>query len=1240
MDNTKEIILETLTPIILDEDQKAKLNYASYESILDDVMASEVFCNIALTGPYGAGKSTVMNTYEEEHKEQLKTIHISLAKFNDGNIDNMQAKLINQIIHQIDPKQIPQTQFKIKSIVDYRKVLGFSAVLFVFLISMIYLFIVPQTQMLEDSNISLFNMFWRYELNIGMLVLAMVSSAILLVATVNAQFKKPFIKTIHVDKSQIDLVGKESNEDVSNEKFDKYMDEIIYLFQQSKVDTLVIEDLDRFNEAKIFYELRQVNFLLNKKCADKKTKDGTTKKIKFIYLIRDELFEEGEDRTKFFDIIIPIVPVMDNSNSYELLKKMMGEEWLEKLNTTYLKTICLYIHDYRILKNIFNEFQIYYTQLRVEERLYSPMKLFAMITYKNLWPTDFAELQQGKGAVYQALKTTENLRQIKIARLQKEILAFEQEKKAMKKELAQNMDELDAIYFEDCLYSATECNGYYIIDGTNEYDFTNRRAFIHALKNSNSVTWKRASYSSLVPITHERIEQYFAELEKNEEYAVRKHRLKEKLAVGVTGIEAEIAERQIEIKEMEKASFKNLVVEEMPKCIMDLFPPDKLLIQIFLQDEMIANDYSVYMTYFYPYSITDKELRYLNKVFARVNDDEQAEIEISHPKEVLEYIKENDWLSVALPNKDLFKYILKQGGENLTHGIRNLYKTSNVEFAIELAQTLLEIGEIGAWYNALFEKWPDFFDDLIKVELWSKSQVMQIALQILSYLDDCHIPDDVVNDFFAQVEPELIQKCGALEIATLEKIDYKFSELSILSEEIRKQAYEKALYRMSKENIEYIMQQYYPALDDTEEVDNYVAIMAQPDESLAKYVKKDVETYLENVYIPYYAIDTKNEAVILAFLNDEQVALSTRKALINHMTVIMQDIQKVTDEVVEELVRQKKVAFTNTNVIYIWGLNEAITPELHDYLKEQYGNGKCDLTFPFAKTYFNETNDTHPKALKLIEELLDMEDFGGAYGNLVEDVKIRYSGVVEIPWNDEQMMHIVKTHIIDMTEKNLKLMRSLDKPKLLLSWLSNKVNDYLLLMKKEELRSNAELKRLIAYGGINDSEKIGCISICSEPVPILEVYNTQVVEKIFELDVFDGNFVPVIRRYRSKRYGKAFASKLRDYLVSYINHTINIKIELPKELLSHVLRSQSVTNSNKKILLSHQVWYYELETVKNLLELAGAEIYLGVFDGHKPRVEATEANRVLIDALVKQGWVSSYKAVEDDYILYPKRKIE
>ena len=211
--------------------------------------------------------------------------------------------------------------------------------------TVLYLLNVPSSQVIADSQVSLYDTFWQYKENKVMLVLALLSFLGLLFAIVNAQLKKPLIKSIQMDKSQIELVENDNEQRDEKVKFDKYMDEIIYLFEKSKIDILVIEDLDRLEDVKIFYELRQINFMVNKKIG--------TKKIRFIYMVRDELFKKSEERIKFFDIIIPIVPVMDNSNSYDLLKKLMGKEWLNKLDKSYLKMICVYIRDYRTLKNIF-----------------------------------------------------------------------------------------------------------------------------------------------------------------------------------------------------------------------------------------------------------------------------------------------------------------------------------------------------------------------------------------------------------------------------------------------------------------------------------------------------------------------------------------------------------------------------------------------------------------------------------------------------------------------------------------------------------------------------------------------------------------------------------------------------------------------------------------------------------------------------------------------------------------------
>ena len=52
----------------------------------------------------------------------------------------------------------------------------------------------------------------------------------------------------------------------------------------------------------------------------------------------------------------------------------------------------------RLLKNIYNEFVIYYNRINTTEL--DCNKMLAMITYKNLFPRDFSELQLNQGFVY------------------------------------------------------------------------------------------------------------------------------------------------------------------------------------------------------------------------------------------------------------------------------------------------------------------------------------------------------------------------------------------------------------------------------------------------------------------------------------------------------------------------------------------------------------------------------------------------------------------------------------------------------------------------------------------------------------------------------------------------------------------------------------------------------------------------------------------------------------------------
>lgn len=101
-----------------------------------------------------------------------------------------------------------------------------------------------------------------------------------------------------------------NSETATENVFNKNMDEIVYFFEETKYRIVFFEDLDRLEDPSIFIHLRELNTLLN-------NYDGIKGRIVFVYAIRDDIFTDT-DRTKFFEFIIPVIPIINSTNSGEI----------------------------------------------------------------------------------------------------------------------------------------------------------------------------------------------------------------------------------------------------------------------------------------------------------------------------------------------------------------------------------------------------------------------------------------------------------------------------------------------------------------------------------------------------------------------------------------------------------------------------------------------------------------------------------------------------------------------------------------------------------------------------------------------------------------------------------------------------------------------------------------------------------------------------------------------------------
>lgn len=395
-----------LTPEVLKENKRI------YTEALDYAFSNSDIKNIAITGIYGAGKSTVWNTYV--HKKGLSNvITVSLGKYKnhikdddrysdlDGIEDNhsnenqktddiddynrVERQLINQILSQIESKKIPLSKYGFKS---NKSILNIclQSLAFLSIICSILLWIT------RDTFISFVNESYKNFNGISLMLLC----ALLLFVPL-FYYLYIFNRGNKFKISKITFKGAEANINDSNSDesvLDRDIKELVYLLRSSNSKIVVFEDLDRYDNASIYTKLRELNFLLNKYV---KVNDEKEAPIRFIYMLKDSLFY-SKNRTKFFDFILPIVPVVDSKTSenelIELLKEVENAP-----DRSLLADISLYVDDMRLLKNIVNEYIVYSKIIPLGKIDLESNKLFALITLKNIFPNEFDLLQEDKGFI-------------------------------------------------------------------------------------------------------------------------------------------------------------------------------------------------------------------------------------------------------------------------------------------------------------------------------------------------------------------------------------------------------------------------------------------------------------------------------------------------------------------------------------------------------------------------------------------------------------------------------------------------------------------------------------------------------------------------------------------------------------------------------------------------------------------------------------------------------------------------
>ena len=429
--------LESLAPIDYTQiasDEFETNYYKVYKDVLNSVIQDKLIKNVGITGGYGTGKSSIIHSYFNELKSKT-SIYISLAHFDSlaGNtiptpqddmtinsqIDNiLEMKIVNQLVNQIKPNKIPKANFLAKKNIKNYKIFFYS--LLIICLILYFKFLLPVIT--EKITYGIKNSPPNPESNDYILIIISVIAMIILYYLLSNIIKKIIYKG-NWSKLTINTMGinvNMENRDFSTVSyFDNFLSDVIYLFDESDADFVIFEDLDRFNDHSIFEKLREINLMVNQR-----RNSANDKKLMFFYVISDEVFSEknvdptnnsknisATEKTKFFDVIIPIIPIVNNTNSFDYLKsRLLDDLAITDKNDfeTFLYQISIFIDDFRVLKNIVNEFKIY-KEIHEdnEDNIDIDYKqLLALIIYKTLNSSDFNDLVKSKGDLYTQIKNS------------------------------------------------------------------------------------------------------------------------------------------------------------------------------------------------------------------------------------------------------------------------------------------------------------------------------------------------------------------------------------------------------------------------------------------------------------------------------------------------------------------------------------------------------------------------------------------------------------------------------------------------------------------------------------------------------------------------------------------------------------------------------------------------------------------------------------------------------------------
>lgn len=1167
---------ERLTPI-------DNMDLDVYEEAIDYVFNNPDVKNVAISGAYSAGKSSVLASYKKRHND-LRFLHISLAHFKSPDQEDetevkesvLEGKILNQLIHQIPSDKIPQTHFRVKKRISPVSIIIKTLETIALLTAIIYFMFFDSWK----SYVSVLPDNWLksilklsahpYALMIDGIIIITLSS-FLIYGLIKIQKNKNVFRKLNLQGNEIEIF-----EESDDSYFDKYLNEVLYLFENVDADVIVFEDMDRFNANKIFERLREVNTLANIQL-QKESK----KILRFFYLLRDDIFI-SKDRTKFFDYIVPVVPVVDSSNSYDQFISHFKKGGLfEKFNESFLQGLSLYIDDMRLLKNIYNEFVIYYNRLNITEL--DCNKMLAIIAYKNLFPRDFADLQLNQGFIYTIFANKDSFVAEEIEKLDKQISEKSNEIDMAKNEHLSTIKELDAAY-ED------------------------KRPVRYGYRQDLSDADK-ANYAKRKQAIENRLNSSIPKLE-NEKVVLEQKRISMQNRQLCEIITRDNIDSIFSITSTNEVGTVTHFNEIKSSEYFDL-------LKYLIRNGYIDETYADYMTYFY-----ENSLSRIDKTFLRSITDKKAKeytYKLKNPKLVVSRLRLVDFDQEETLNFDLFTYLLQTSHiDYVERLIEQLKSTKNLKFIGAYFDATIELS---AYIKHLNMGWPEVFSTALSERLLTENQIRRYSIASLYYSNDDIIElvnkenclcDYISNarDYLAIDNPNIDRLIHCFTLLGVCFIGFDYTELN---KELFQAVYEESLYEINAENLQLIQREILGAKNaDDFFHKNYTILCLHPDSAITQYVNQNINKYFRVVLQISDGNIHDDENVAIAVFNNANLTTDYKQSYISALRTTITSIKEIADSSLwSSLLDADIVQYSEYNIMDCFNtvkLNESVISYINRY----------DIDLDFSKTEYDE--DAKEKLFDSVVICNGIDD--SKYRQILVSLKFSYDTFDIAEISDDKIAILIDTNIIRMTADNLKYMRE-NYPNQTFYYIRKSIEKYIDIV-DEALFSREEMLEIIAWN-ISDKLKIRLLELSNEEISIIgKNYSPAVCLHILNNNFAKSDLPDLFSSF--EQWDNFVQEKIFDYAVRHIATIIDDPNSVSQKLTNNLLHSERVNRDEKIDLFIAIIPVLCEDSIKGILTLLNLTDYLKIFDTRsRPKFEINDENEKLLTAFKESNLIDSYE---------------